>query len=288
MKTLGVLANANKESTREVLPRLFAAAEALDMKLLFSDAETAALLPGSEAYNRAEFLDRIEGLITLGGDGTVLRGAQLLVEKDVPLLGINLGTLGFMTTFSSYRLSDVLVACHEDSLPVLERSLLEIRLKRYGQPDSEPFYALNDMAIGWGPSSRMVHLSVTIDGREVTGFSCDGCIVATPTGSTGHSLSAGGPILHPSVGGLILNPICPHTLSNRPLIVPHNSEIHLELSRASKKILLAADGQRHLEMDVGDVVKISCRDRGIRFLVPEDFDYYALLRNKLHWRGSSV
>lgn len=151
-----------------------------------------------------------------------------------------------------------------------------------------PYYALNDIVIGWGESSRVVTLGVKIDGADVSEYVCDGLIVSTPTGSTGHSLSAGGPIVQPGAPVFVLNPICPHTLSNRPMVISDDRQIEIRVCASDKRQLLVIDGQDQHAMEQGDQVELSRADRRVRFIHLPGFSYYELLRQKLNWRGSST
>ncbi len=148
--------------------------------------------------------------------------------------------------------------------------------------------ALNDVVIGWGESSRVVHLRLRIDGEDVGHYVCDGLIVSTPTGSTGHSLSGGGPIVHPEAPVFVINPICPHTLSHRPMVVPDGSLIEVRIERSSKKQICAIDGQDHCRVLEGDTLLIQRGRRPVRLLHPPGYSYFDLLRRKLHLRGSTV
>ncbi|HIE10230.1 MAG TPA: NAD(+)/NADH kinase [Kiritimatiellae bacterium] len=166
--------------------------------------------------------------------------------------------------------------------------MLRCTIRRAQTGEVSEYHALNDFAMGWGETTRVATLEVAVNGEAVTSYVCDGLIVSTPTGSTGHSLSAGGPIVHPGCNVMIVNPICPHTLSNRPLILSADSVVEVQVGDTPKRLLFSADGQQHERVAEGDclTVKKSVRTAHIVFL--ESTRYFALLRHKLHWRGSSV
>ncbi len=147
---------------------------------------------------------------------------------------------------------------------------------------------LNDAVVGFGGSSRIVTLDLTVDGEPISSFACDGLIVSTPTGSTGHSLSAGGAILQPGTHAFGINLICPHTLSNRPLIIPDSSIIEIAVQTSYKTLILSVDGQDVEELSTGDRVRITCSEKPVFFLYPPGYSYFSVLRQKLHWRGSNL
>ncbi len=283
MKIFGVTANIRKRHTPAVLERLAAAAAKMGAELVCCD-DTASVFPALRKISRDEMVEQIELFLALGGDGTVLRAVNMLNGADVPILGVNLGSLGFMTTVPEDKLEYALLCMQEGKCGISERTLATCSL----QGGEREYIALNDVAIGWGQSSRVVTLNIRADGEEVSSYVCDGVVISTPTGSTGHSLSAGRPIIHPEVRAFVLSPICPHTLSNRPLVIPDTCVIEVEVQASSKALLLTMDGQEHFEISKGDVVRIAKSPHRVKLIRLPDFNYYSLLRHKLHWRGSSV
>jgi len=283
MKKIGVTANIRKPHTPAVLERLAAAAGEMGAELVCCD-DTAQSLPSIRKISRHRMVAEIELFMALGGDGTVLRAISILNGCDVPILGVNLGSLGFMTTVTEDKLEHALRCVQEGKCGISERTLAVCSLSG----SKKEYIALNDVAIGWGRSSRVVTLNVRADGEEVSSYVCDGIVVSTPTGSTGHSLSSGGPIIHPEVRAFVLSPICPHTLSNRPLVIPDTCVIEVEVQAASKTLLLTMDGQEQLEVNRGDVIRIARSPHRAKLIRLPDYNYYSLLRHKLHWRGSTV
>ena len=285
MKTIGVVANVRKPEAADTLRRVAVKAKALGLRLLAS-GETAALLPTLKPVAEAEMLDNAEALIVLGGDGTMLGAVRLLAGRDIPLLGVNIGSLGFMTSVPEEELESAIAALAAGRCTLETRALAECRFQpAAGAP--QVFHALNEISIGWGMSSKMVTLEVAVDDEPVTAYVCDGLIIATPTGSTGHSLSAGGPILHPQTQAFVLNVVCPHTLSTRPMVIADRCVIGVRVSAAPKQLLFSVDGQEY-PLGQGDRIAVRRSPRQVRFAHLPGYSYFAILRQKLHWRGSSL
>jgi len=281
MKKVGVIANPKRPHAADIFERLARKADELGWTL-FADAETAACLPSATVIAFSEFASTVGLLLSMGGDGTMLLCAQTLNGADVPILGINLGSLGFLTSIAEDSLETALDAVASGDISSEMRMIAECTVGK------NHYRILNDVVIGWGGSSRMVSLHTSINDEHITTFSCDGMIVTTPTGSTGHALSTGGPILQPGTSVFGVSVICPHTLSNRPLIVPDSSVIEIRIESPHKTLILAVDGKDVAELSGGDVVRISKSDRPARFLHLPGYSYFSVLRQKLHWRGSTL
>ncbi len=289
IQSIGVSANLLKPRAGATLERLHRQAAHLGFALVVSDEPTAHLLPGARLVSPEEFPRAIDLLLALGGDGSMLHAARLLQGADVPLLGVNLGSLGFLTTVADEDLECALDVVREGRHTTRERTVAECTLHAACDHQTRgPYRALNDVVVGWGESSRVVTLAVRADGVPVESYLCDGLILATPTGSTGHSLSANGPILHPESPVFVLNPICPHTLSNRALVVPDSTAIEIEVAHSKKCQLLVIDGQDSHQVGEGDVIRVRKAAQGVRVVHIPGYNYYALLRQKLHWRGSAI
>ena len=286
IRKVGVLVNCRKPDARAALGQLGRKAAALGMKLYTCDA-VGGLLPGAQRVSQADLARRVDALMALGGDGTVLRAVRLLGGSNKPVLGVNLGSLGFLTSVTEGDLDRVLEVLRKGSFTTSMRSVAECRLFRRGKQIAG-YRGLNDVVVGWGVSSRVNTLSVSVDGEPVTAYVCDGLIVSTPTGSTGHSLSAGGPILHPESPCFVINAICPHTLSNRPLVVSDRSRITVQVVKALKKLLLSVDGQEGCVLQQGDRLEIRRFTKPACFIHLPGYSYFSLLRKKLNWRGSSI
>ena len=286
MKRIGVIINTKRPRSGDVLSELLRASELHGFELFVEDGDVAADLK-AEQLSVDLFPAKVDVVLALGGDGTVLYAARALHGSDLPIMGINLGSLGFLTSVGDSEIGLALDGIANQDLKVSERDVAECRIFQNGkQVGAEP--ALNDIVLGWGASSRIVTLKLSIDGEPVSSFMCDGMIVSTPTGSTGHALSSGGPILHPGICGFGINVICPHTLSSRPLVVPNSSLIEIEVMHAAKELILSIDGQDEYRIDQGAVIKIQRSSSRARFLQLKEHSYFSVLAQKLHWRGSSL
>ena len=282
MKKVGVIANSKRPHAADVFDRLVRKANELNWDL-FADKASAEHLPSATVIEFDAFATSIDVLLSMGGDGTVLFCAKILNGSKIPILGVNLGSLGFLTSVSEDNLEEALDALHNEQCKCLPRSVANCTT-----PSGKNFRALNDAVIGFGGSSHIVTLDLAIDDAPITSFTCDGIIVSTPIGSTGHSLSAGGPILQPGSHAFGINVICPHTLSNRPLIIADSSTIDITVQHAQKSLILSIDGQDCEELSTGDTVRIIRSDHPAHFLYPPGYSYFSVLRQKLHWRGSSL
>lgn len=281
MKKIGVIANSKRPHAADVFDRLTRKANTLNWEL-FADKTSARHLPTATIIDFENFASSVDVLLSMGGDGTMLFCAQILNGADIPILGINLGSLGFLTSVSEDNLETALNALAEGTLTTETRSIAECTV------GDKSYRTLNDVVLGWGESSRMISLHTSVDGDHITTFSCDGMIITTPTGSTGHALSTGGPIIQPGAGVFGISVICPHTLSNRPLIVPDSSTIEIRIESAHKKIIMAIDGKDVDALQEGSVLRIKKSEHPVYFLHLPDYNYFSVLRQKLHWRGSSL
>ena len=247
------------------------------------EADTAAHLamPGIEAMSATQIGESASAAIVMGGDGTMLGIARQLAPFDVPLIGINQGRLGFMTDIPADGMIAVLDAILDGKCEAEQRTLLEGRVMRGGAMINSGL-AVNDVVVARGAGAGMVELKVTVDGRFMYNQRSDGLIISTPTGSTAYALSAGGPLLHPSLSGIVLVPIAPHALSNRPIVVPDTSEIVIEIV-AGRDISVNFDMQTFASLAHGDRITISRSPNTVTFLHPQGWSYYDTLREKLHW-----
>lgn len=286
MKKIGVIVNAKRLSATQILGELRRLAEGYGFQLYAEEAAMAETL-GAEHIATSEFGQTVDLALAMGGDGTVLYTARALHGSDVPIMGINLGSLGFLTSVGDSDMAQALEAIASETFKVSERDVADCHISHKGVIVGET-RALNDIVLGWGASSRIVTLRLSIDGEVVGSFMCDGMIISTPTGSTGHSLSAGGPILHPEAGCFGINVICPHTLSSRPLVIPNSSHIEVEVVHAAKELILSVDGQDEFRVECGAKIEVSRNPYRVRFLQLQDHSYFSVLAQKLHWRGSAL
>ncbi len=287
MKKIGIIINAKRPRAEGVLTELRKLAEGHGFQLYAENADMAEPLGAEHLPVELFAAQQMDVALALGGDGTVLYTARALHGSGIPIMGINLGSLGFLTRVGDTEMTAALDAIANQSYKTSPRDVAECRIFQGGSLAGEK-PSLNDVVLGWGASSRIVTLKLSIDGEPVGSFMCDGMMVCTPTGSTGHSLSAGGPILHPGVGGFGINVICPHTLGSRPLVVPNSSQIEIEVANAAKELILSIDGQDEYRMEQGDRIEIHRSPHQVKFLQLKEHSYFSVLAQKLHWRGSSL
>lgn len=225
--------------------------------------------------------EQVDLAIVLGGDGTMLMAARELVKHDVPLIGVNKGRLGFLTDLTTETMQHEISHILEGQFNREQRILLGASIIRDGNIESQGC-ALNDVVISKGSNARLIDLELTIDGEFVHRQRSDGLILATPTGTTAYALSAGGPLLHPTLEAIVLVPVCPHTLSNRPFAINSQSQVEITLSGPDDG-LVHFDGQLHAELHCGDKVVVKRLEKTVNLLHPSRHSHYAMLREKLHW-----
>jgi NAD+ kinase len=241
-----------------------------------SCSEEAPVMPGS-----------VDFVVVLGGDGTLLGAAREVAKYEVPILGVNLGGLGFLTEVPIKRIYPAVELMLKNQLEVESRLMLETKVLREGQEVCR-FVVLNDVVINKGPLARIIDLDVSINDEFLTTFRADGLIISTPTGSTAYNLSAGGPVLYPTIGSFILTPICPFTLTNRPIILPDTHVISVQLTKESEeRVSLTFDGQLGFDFFGGDVVMVYKSDKKIKLIKSPDHSYFEILREKLMWGGAT-
>jgi NAD+ kinase len=281
-QTIALVVRHNTAGIEESVSGIVGFLQGAGYRVVF-EAETAAhlRLAGVEALSPTEIGARASAAIVMGGDGTMLGIARQLAPYDVPLIGINQGRLGFMTDIPSERMLPVLADILGGKSEAEKRTLLEGRVLRDGVEIASGL-AVNDVVVARGAGAGMAELKVTVDGHFMYNQRSDGLIIATPTGSTAYSLSAGGPLLHPSLNGIVLVPIAPHALSNRPIVVPDSSRIVVEIV-GGRDASVNFDMQTFASLAHGDQIVIERSPYCITFLHPQGWSYYDTLREKLHW-----
>jgi len=284
MKTIGVVANCRKERSVEVLERLVCASDKLGLGLV-ADADTVRIMPDGAGRPTVGDLACVDVILAIGGDGTMLRVAREYGNLGKPIMGVNIGKLGFLTSVDEKDLGRALDCLARDKGVHSVRTVAQCSVQRGGNRLAT-YRALNDAVIA-SAAGRITTLDVSIDGEQVNRYVCDGIIVSTPAGSTGHSLSAGGPILTPETRALVISFICPHTLSSRPLVVPESSVVAITVS-SEGDCSLSVDGQVGQCLHTGDEVSVARDDRSVTFVYLPGHSYYGVLRQKLRWRGSSL
>ena len=235
-----------------------------------------------KGVGREQIPELVEAVIVLGGDGTMLSVARLVAHKDIPILGINLGGLGFITEVNRDEVKEAIDKMLVEQCSVEERLMLKVHIHRLGEKITD-YLVLNDIVINKGALARIIDLETFIDNQYVTTYKADGLIVSTPTGSTAYNLSAGGPIIHPALNSVVITPICPHTLTNRPLVLSDTSVVEIILQSESEDVFLTLDGQVGYSFRKGDRVEIMRSEYKTKLLIPCEKNYFNILRTKLKW-----
>jgi NAD+ kinase len=287
IKRVGLIGNSEKVSSASHLVK---AARLLRQagRAVYCDASTAKLarLPGTVCANPAELAKAVDMLLVFGGDGTMLRLAREIAGSQTPILGINIGGLGFLTAVSSSGLAAALREVWKGNFKFESRALIEASIHCDGSPIAQT--ALNDFVINRGIVSRLIELHVSVDGNPLTEYRCDGLIISSPTGSTAYSLAAGGSVVYPTAEVFQLTPICAHTLSNRSLVLPLTSEISVKVLNPKPATVLSADGELVTDLTAGDEVIVRRSKRTVRLMHLQETSFFDTLRVKLHWRGANL
>lgn len=282
IRTVGIISKPKKEEISGVVPALLDWLRARGIAIVY-DQETADSIASHEAgLPRPEIPPRVDLIIVLGGDGTLLATARLLNERRVPVLAVNLGSLGFLTEITLDEMYPNLETVLAGRHALDQRWMLEVEVRR-GKEKISSHRALNDAVLNKGALARILDFDLTIDGQFVSTFKADGLILSTPTGSTAYSLAAGGPIVCPSVCAILVTPICPHTLTNRPLLVPDTSELVVIVKPGKESVFLTVDGQIGLPISGEERVVVSKSSSAIELVRPAGRNYFEVLRNKLKW-----
>jgi NAD+ kinase len=283
MNVIGILTKPNHPEMKAIVREVVAWLRERGKAVVLTP-QTAALLEKSAARYRGPLADKADMILVLGGDGTILNAARLVEQRSIPILGINMGGLGFLTEVSSDRLYETLERVFAKDYAIEERLMLRVTLRRRGTSHMQAT-VLNDVVVTRGELSRMIAMTIVIDGQFMTSLRGDGLIVSTPTGSTAYSLSAGGPIVSPAVNAVVLTPICPHTLTHRPLLVPDTATLSITLTSHDKGAMVMCDGQVGISMTEGDMVSIMPSPHKARLIRFPERTYYEVLRRKLKWGG---
>ena len=288
IRTVGIISKPKKEEISGVVPALLDWLRPRGIAIVYDQETAASISSGDQGLPRAEIPPRVDLIVVLGGDGTLLATARLLNERHVPILAVNLGSLGFLTEITLDEMYSNLEAVLAGRHALDRRSMLQVEVRR-GNETISSYRALNDAVLNKGALARILDFDLTIDGQFVSTFKADGLILSTPTGSTAYSMAAGGPIVCPSVCAILVTPICPHTLTNRPLVVPDTSELVVIVKPASagkpgkELVFLTVDGQVGLPISGEERVVVSKSSSGIELVRPASRNYFEVLRNKLKW-----
>ena len=283
--SLGIYAHWRKSGAEASLKALLHELRGKGISVVLE--ENAAKLVGEPGEPLEVVFDRVDLFVALGGDGTLLRLVRDLHGKMKPVMGINFGSLGFLTCFGGPEFAVAAKALATGDYRVDERTLLEGTIQRKGKTIFSQI-GLNDVVVTRGERSRLIRVDVFIDETHLTEYNADGLVIATSTGSTAYSLSAGGPIVMPESAVFVVTPICPHVLTNRSVIVPHPSTIRLEQSRRAQRLAISIDGQEPIHLLSGDVVSVRAGREKLPLLLPKNLTFADILGTKLRWSGTAI
>jgi NAD+ kinase len=289
MTTVGVLARPRLVQAGSLLRELTAWLGERGVRVMVEERTAGLMDPGVTGCTVADgrvVASEADVIVVLGGDGTLLAASHLLESPTVPIVGVNFGSLGFLTEITLPEVYPTLESVLDGGYEYEDRRMLRATVRRPGQPDAVGD-VLNDVVITKAVVSRIIELDVTVDGLFVSAFRADGLIVSSPTGSTAYNLAAGGPILHPSLPAVVLTPICPHMLTNRPLVVRDEGVIDVRLHTKDVEVHITLDGQRGFAMTSEDSVVVTRSARTLRLVKAVGRDYYEVLRTKLKWGDAS-
>jgi len=282
IKTIGITSKPKKPEVRDIVTPLVHWLHDRSIEVLV-DKETGSTLDGSEkCVTRNEMPSLVDLIIVLGGDGTLLATARVLNRKPVPLLAVNLGGLGFLTVITRDELYSTLERVLAGDFRTERRVQIEAEVMRAGEVISS-FLALNDVVLNKGAIARVLDFDVRVDGQFISSYKADGLIVSTPTGSTAYSLAAGGPVIAPSVEAFIVTPICAHTLSNRPVVLPDSAQIEVKVKSYGESVYLTVDGQVGVALRSEDAVHMRRASSVVELIQSPQKNYFEILRQKLKW-----
>ena len=285
MRTIGVIANFEKARAVEAIRHVSALAGGLGFTV-YAEERAAVLCPAERVCPVDSFAaNGVEAVVVLGGDGTMLDAVHRVAGQNLPLMGLNIGSLGYLTSVEEYQFDDALQQLYENRYDVSLRSALTVKaLQQQGVRDVFPD-ALNDVVVSRGGSGRAVELDLLLDDKPVARALCDGVIVATPTGSTAYSLSAGGPILLPDTPAFVISMICPHTLTSRPLVIRDTAMIAIRVVSCEVPVIVSLDGRDDAPLQKGDTVVVGRSTRNVPLIELHSYNPCDVLRRKLGWGG---
>ncbi|MGH7806972.1 MAG: NAD(+)/NADH kinase [Thermodesulfobacteriota bacterium] len=279
---IGIIGKTDKNEVFEITKELSDWLNERDIKV-YVEKELGTAIGHPNSVLRTELPELVDVVLVFGGDGTFLRVARLVCKYDIPILGVNLGGLGFLTEIRIGELYPMIERIISGEYSVEKREMLYATIHRGSTDQIGNFIVLNDVVINKGAVARIIDLALYINGSHVTNFRADGIILSTPTGSTAYSLSAGGPIVYPTLPLTIITPICSHTLTNRPLVVSSETTIRVIVLSDTPDTYLTLDGQVGVTLKVGDVIEIMKSDRSVKLIKSPFRDYFTILKTKLMW-----
>jgi NAD+ kinase len=283
--SIGIYAHWRKPGAETCLRALLNALRQYSVDVALE--ENAAKLVGEPGEPMDKIVSRVHLFVALGGDGTLLRLVRDLEGKRIPVMGINFGSLGFLTCFGGPEYAVAAKALATGDYRIDERTLLQGSIERKGKTIF-PHLGLNDIVVTRGERSRLIRVDVFIGETHLTEYNADGLVIATSTGSTAYSLSAGGPIVMPEAAVFVVTPICPHVLTNRSVIVPQSSTIRLKSSIPAQRLSISVDGQESVHLQPGDVVAVRPAAEKLPLVLPKNLTFADILGTKLRWSGSAI
>lgn len=288
IRSVGIISKPRKAELHQIIPALLDWLAKRDIQARM-DEETASGLDSTQRSSlqvpvvpRSELASKSDLILVLGGDGTLLAAARNVHDLDVPILAVNMGSLGFLTAVTIGELYSSLELILNGQHQIDCRKMLQVQVMRAGAVVAA-YQALNDAVLNKAAIARILDFHASVDGQFLSVFKADGLIVSTPTGSTAYSLAAGGPIVYPSVEAFIITPICPHTLTNRPVVVPDRSQIEITLKSEAESVFLTVDGQVGLALHSEDRVVCNLSPSRIHLIRPPHKQFFEVLRSKLKW-----
>ncbi|MBI3665894.1 MAG: NAD(+)/NADH kinase [Acidobacteria bacterium] len=280
-QTIGIISKPRRPDLAEIVPGLLGWLKERGLTYQY-DLETAAVLGATDGRKREDLAAGVDLLVVLGGDGTLLSAARAVGGRDIPLLAVNLGGLGFLMTTGPHELYSVLERVLEGDFHLQYRTMLRGQVLREGAAVAT-YDALNDVVINKAAMARLIEMDAYVDEEFVCSYRADGLILATPTGSTAYSLSAGGPVIVPSVAALLLTPICPHSLTNRPVVFPDTAQVEVEVRSTDDASYLTVDGQVGLALRNTDRIRCHYSPNRVQLIQPQRLRFFEVLRDKMKW-----
>lgn len=288
MKTIGVITNFNKKQAVDLLQKVVSFSESLGLDVWLQCSGNAAEISEQCCPVEQFSAKGVEAVVVLGGDGTMLDAAHQMENVKLPMMGLNIGSLGYLTSVEDHQYQDALRHLHEGSFSVSSRTALSIKVLQKNGGFTHLPDALNDAVVTRGATGHAVKLELMLEGMSVSYFLCDGIIVATPTGSTAYSLSAGGPIVMPSTPAFVMSLICPHSLTSRPLVLCDTTEIVIRVVECGSSMIASSDGRKSVMVEEGDRIEI-CRSKLVVPVIElHGYNPYEVLRRKLSWGGRAA
>jgi NAD+ kinase len=278
---IGIIAKANIPEPLKITKKLTAWLKQREVEV-FVEKELGEQIGYANSVDAADIPELVDVILVFGGDGTFLGMARLACKHGTPILGINLGGLGFLTEVTVEELYPMMERIIQGNFEVEERQMLLTTIHR-DKDTLGTYEVLNDVVINKGAVARIIDLAIYIDDSHVTTYKADGIILSTPTGSTAYSLSAGGPIVHPTIPVTIITPICPHTLTNRPLVVSSDMKVEIKVTTQEPDTYLTLDGQIGIRLNTGDVIEVQRTDTSVKLIKSPFMDFFTILKTKLMW-----